>query len=104
MFLIDDFVLVKLRLSGRPALVELGLAGILILVEVGILLSNVLAGICKERLGLRGLCPVAVWALASWSGACTFKQQYSQQPCQTGWIKLLSTGMSWNEDEDTAFP
>jgi hypothetical protein len=104
MFLIDDFVLVKLRLGGRPALVELGLTGMLILVEVGTLLSNVLAGICKERLGLRGLCPVAIWALASWSGACTFKQQYSQQPCQISWIKLLSTGRNWNEDEDTAFP
>jgi hypothetical protein len=73
-FLIDDFVLVELGLGGKPVLVELGLACILILVEVGILLPNVLAGICKERLGLRGLCSGEVWAFPSWCGACTFRQ------------------------------
>jgi len=53
MFLIDDFVLVELGLGGKPALVELGLEEILILVKVGILVSKVLAGICNERFGLR---------------------------------------------------
>lgn len=76
MFLIDDLVLVELGLGGRPALVELGLAGILILVEVGVWLSSVLVGICKERFGLRELCPGAVWVLPSWCcGSCTFREQ-----------------------------
>uniref|UniRef100_A0A0A9F3B7 Uncharacterized protein n=1 Tax=Arundo donax TaxID=35708 RepID=A0A0A9F3B7_ARUDO len=69
MFLTDDFVLVELGLGGKPALAELGLEDILIFIDVGILLPKVLAGICKERFGLRELCPGAVWALTSWSGA-----------------------------------
>jgi hypothetical protein len=65
MFLIDDFVLVELGLGGKPTLVELGLEDIVTLVEVGILVSKVLAGICKERFGLRELCPGVVWASPS---------------------------------------
>jgi hypothetical protein len=66
-FLIDDFGLAELGLGGNPALAELGLADILILVEVGIWLSSVLSGICKERFGLRELFPCALCALFSCS-------------------------------------
>lgn len=66
--MIDDFGLAELGLGGNPALVELGLADILILVEVGAWLSNVLSGICKERFGLLELIPCAFWALSPWFG------------------------------------
>jgi hypothetical protein len=65
MFLIDDFVLVELGLGGKPTLVELGLGDIVTLVEVCTLVSKVLAGICKERFGLRELYPGVVWASTS---------------------------------------
>ncbi len=75
----EDFVLVELGLGGNPALVELGLGDILILAEVPIWLSRVLAGICKERFGLRELCPDAVCTLSSWAGAYKVSKQYYQQ-------------------------
>lgn len=80
MCLMEDFVLVELGLGGKLALVELGLEEILILDEVGMLVSKVLAGICKERFGLRELCPGVVWALPSWSSTYKSCKQYSKKP------------------------
>jgi hypothetical protein len=74
-FVIDDFGLAELGLGGSPALVELGLADMLILVEVGTWLSNVLSGICRERFGLRELFPCALWALSSRFGTYMVKQK-----------------------------